>query len=162
MGKLLLDDNGYKQFIEELEKLKALSDKSAVAGSDAYDSAVGDGWHDNFAFEESMRESRLIAKRIDDMYDQKKNIKIIEDNKTDKNTVNLNDKVLVEITYSEDDKEQEIVILTGKYIPDIQGGIKEITINSPIGKTIYKAKVGTTQKYKVDDREIQIRIISKQ
>lgn len=162
MEKILLDENGYKQFLGELEKLKNQSDMSAVAGSDAYDSAVGDGWHDNFAFEESMRESRLIAKRIDDMYAKKKNIEIIKDDKKDENIVNLNDKVLVEIIYSEDDKEEETIILTGKYIPDTYADIQEITINSPIGKAIYKSKIGTTKKYKVEGREITIRILSKQ
>ena len=33
-------------------------------GSESYVDAVGDGWHDNFAFEDTMRESRKIASRI--------------------------------------------------------------------------------------------------
>ena len=159
MKQILLDDDGYQQFMNELEKLKNQSDMSAISGNEAYYNAVGDGWHDNFAFEESMRESRLIAKRIDDMYDLKKRIKIIADKNKKEDIVNLNDKVLVEIVYSEDDKEQEELILTGKFIPDTNE--KEITINSPLGHAIYKSKIGSTQKYSVGDREIQVRIISK-
>lgn len=162
MDKILLDNIGYKQFLDKLEELKNNSNESAVAGSDAYDSAVGDGWHDNFAFEESMRESRLIAKRIDDMYDKKKNIEIIEDKVKPKDKVNLNDTIAVEIIYSDDDIEKETITLTGKYIPNTSIEPQEITINSPLGKAIYKSKIGSTQKYKVDGREITIKIISKE
>lgn len=161
MKDILLDEDGYKQFINELEKLKQQSDNSALSGSDAYNNAIGDGWHDNFAFEESMRESRLIAKRIDDMYEKKKYIKIIEDKDIKESVINLNDTVLVEIIYSEDDKEKEYLKLTGKYIPNTDGTIKEITINSPLGKAIYKAKIGSIQKYQVGDRKIEVKIISK-
>lgn len=161
MKDILLDEDGYKQFINELEKLKQQSDNSALSGSDAYNNAIGDGWHDNFAFEESMRESRLIAKRIDDMYEKKKHIKIIEDKNIKESVINLNDTVLVEIIYSEDDKEKEYLKLTGKYIPNTDGTIKEITINSPLGKAIYKAKIGSIQKYQVGDRKIEVKIISK-
>ncbi|MBR3146038.1 MAG: GreA/GreB family elongation factor [Bacilli bacterium] len=157
MKEILLDESGYKQFIEEMEKLKSKSDLSAISGSEAYTNAVGDGWHDNFAFEESMRESRLIAKRIDDMYDLKKHIKVIEDKNKKDDVVNLNDKVVVEIIYSDDDKEEDTLILTGKFIPSTH----EITINSPIGKAIYKAKIGSTQKYNVGEKEIQVKIIKK-
>ena len=161
MKDILLDEDGYKQFINELEKLKQQSDNSALSGSDAYNNAIGDGWHDNFAFEESMRESRLIAKRIDDMYEKKKHIKIIEDKNIKESVINLNDTVLVEIIYSEDDKEKEYLKLTGKYIPNTDGTIKKITINSPLGKAIYKAKIGSIQKYQVGDRKIEVKIISK-
>ena len=51
MEEILVDENGYKQFFEELKKLEDLSRSNSALGSEVYKDAVGDGWHDNFAFE---------------------------------------------------------------------------------------------------------------
>lgn len=53
MEEILVDENGYKHFYDELERLKEFSIISASKGNEAYSDAVGDGWHDNFAFEEN-------------------------------------------------------------------------------------------------------------
>ena len=62
MEEILVTEEGYNQFLHELEKLQKLSIDNSTVGSEAYESAVGDGWHDNFSFEQNMRESRTIAK----------------------------------------------------------------------------------------------------
>lgn len=67
MEEILVDSDGRCQYYEELERLKNLSLINSSVGSESYTSSVGDWWHDNFAFEESMRESRKIASRIDRM-----------------------------------------------------------------------------------------------
>ena len=79
MEEILVDENGYKQFFKELKRLEDLSRSNSTLGSEAYKDAVGDGWHDNFAFEESMRESRTIAKKIDDLLSKKQYLKIVND-----------------------------------------------------------------------------------
>ena len=50
MEEIFVDENGYNQFLEELEKLKQQSLLVSSTGSKAYQDAIGDGWHDNFAF----------------------------------------------------------------------------------------------------------------
>ena len=67
MKDVLVDTDGFNQYYEELNKLKDLSLSIASIGSESYADAVGDGWHDNFAFEDTMRESRKIASRINKM-----------------------------------------------------------------------------------------------
>ena len=69
MKEIIVDKEGYEQYYKELEKLKNISDNNAAVGSEAYKDAIGDGWHDNFAFEDSMRESRTIANKINKMLD---------------------------------------------------------------------------------------------
>ena len=71
----------YNQFYDELERLKELSKSNSTLGSEVYRDAIGDGWHDNFAFEQTMRDSRLIAKRIDDMLEKRKYLKVVKDNR---------------------------------------------------------------------------------
>ena len=126
MEEILVDENGYKQFFEELKRLEDLSRSNSALGSEVYKDAVGDGWHDNFAFEESMRESRAIAKRIDDLLSKKQYLKIVDDKDKKENLVNIGDKVSINIKYSDDDIETEVITLTGNYIPNTTNEINEI------------------------------------
>ena len=159
MDKILVDEEGYKQFFEELNRLKNLSIELSSVGNTAYKDAIGDGWHDNFAFEDSMRESRTLAKKIDDMQMEIPYLEIVDSlNKGDK-YINIGDTFEVEFIYSSDDVEKEKLTLTGKYIPDNK--TNEITLNSPIGKAILYKKVNTMTSYLVNDKEIKIRILNK-
>lgn len=159
MKEILVNKDGYKQFYDEIERLKKLSTSNAKLGSEVYQDAVGDGWHDNFAFEESMRESRSIAKKIDDMLALQQYLKIIDDNDKKSNLVNIGDSVEIEMKYAPNDIENEIITLTGKYIPDHT--TNEISLNSPLGKALFKAKIGASTSYRVGDSEISIKILTK-
>lgn len=162
MEEILVDEEGYKQFYKELEKLQKLSIDNGTVGSEAYESAAGDGWHDNFSFEQNMRESRTIAKMIDKMLDDKNKLKKIKPSKYKDDCVNIGDTIELSIKYDVDDIETETIKLTGKYIPDVKGKIPEITLNSPLGKAIYLKKM--TDKnicYFVNDKKIIIDLIKK-
>ena len=60
--EILVDEEGYNQFIEELEKLRELSIDNGMVGSEAYESAIGDGWHDNFSFEQICVKAEQLPK----------------------------------------------------------------------------------------------------
>ena len=81
---------------------------------------------------------------------------IYEDNK-----VNINDIIKIRIMYSVDDIEEELIKLTGKYIPNTEAKIQEISLNSPLGKAIYMKDIGSFTSYVVGDKEIKVEIISK-
>jgi len=161
MNEILLDKDGYKKFLDELERLKEKNISLSSVASEAYSDAVGDGWHDNFAFEETMRESRKIACLIDNMINKHKNIKIIEEEVLDKDYINIGDIVKIEFIYEEDDREIEIVKLTGNYIPNTKSEITEITLNSPLGKRLYKSRVGDILEYNINNAVIKINVIEK-
>ena len=161
MEEILVDENGYKQFFEELKRLEDLNRSNSALGSEVYKDAVGDGWHDNFAFEESMRESRAIAKRIDDLLSKRQYLKIVDDKHKKENLVNIGDKVSINIKYSDDDIETEVITLTGNYIPNTTNEINEISLNSPLGKALFKAKIGTSTSYFVGNSEIFITVLEK-
>lgn len=162
MKEILVDQNGYNQFFKELDRLEKLSRSNSEFGSESCENATGDGWHDNFSFEESMRESRTLAKRIDDMLAQQRYLKIIDDTNKDKDLVNIGDTVKIEIKYDENDIEKEIITLTGNYIPNINNEINEISLNSPLGKVLYKASIGSSTSYFVNDLEIFVTILNKE
>lgn len=164
MKEILVDENGYIQFLEELEKLKQQSLLISSVGSEAYQDAIGDGWHDNFAFEESMRQSRNIATRIDNMLKTKKHLKIIKTIPKENNLINIGDILKVKIYYSNEDVEETTIKLTGNFIPIIENenDIQEITLNSPLGKALYLKNIEDNDiNYDVNDNRIKITIIEK-
>ena len=162
MNEILVDEEGYNQFLEELEKLKELSLSISSSGSEAYSEAVGDGWHDNFAFEEMMRESRSVAAKIDKMIFEKKYLKKIDYKETPKDVINIGDIINLSVKYDEDDIEEYTLKLTGKYLPNGENNIEEISLNSPIGKAIYLKKVSDEDIYfLLNNKKIKIDIIKK-
>ena len=164
MKEILVDENGYNQFLEELEKLKQQSLLISSVGSEAYQDAIGDGWHDNFAFEESMRQGRSIATRIENMLKTKQYLKIIETKIKNNSLINIGDVLRVKIYYSDDDIEETTIKLTGNFIPIIENenDIQEITLNSPLGKALYlKNMKDDNINYDVNDNKIKITIIEK-
>ncbi len=161
MEKILVDKDGYKQFYQEIERIKKELTNNAFKGGEAYKDAIGDGWHDNFAFESAMAEERKIRAKLEKMYSEQSKLEIVDVSGYDDNKVNINDIVKISIIYSVGDIEEEIVKLTGKYIPDTDAKIQEISLNSPLGKAIYMKDIGSFTSYVVSDKEIKVEIISK-
>ena len=78
MGKILLDKNGYEEFLNQIEKIKKRIDENAKSiALFASDDAYGDGWHDNFAYEEATKKEISLYKELD-----KKTIELIKQNVT--------------------------------------------------------------------------------
>ena len=160
MKNVLVDQTGYKQYYEELERLKELSQTIASIGSTSYADAVGDGWNDNFAFEDTMRESRKIAVRIDKLLEDEQYLKVVE-RKNIPNTIDIGDILLIKIIYDINDIEEYTIKLTGKYMPNNNAKIKEISLNSPLGRSIYLKNINDDIYYYVNDKKINIKIKEK-
>ena len=162
MKDVLVDTEGFNQYYEELNKLKDLSLSIASIGSESYADAVGDGWHDNFAFEDTMRESRKIASRIDKMIEDEKNLKIVDKKSTSDDIIDIGDVLMIRVIYDIDDIEEYIIKLTGKYMINNDAKIKEVSLNSPIGRSIYLKSINDNDThYYVNDKKISIKIINK-
>lgn len=162
MKDVLVDTDGFNQYYEELNRLKDLSLSIASIGSESYADAVGDGWHDNFAFEDTMRESRKIASRINKMLEDEKYLKIVDKKSTSDDIIDIGDILKIKVIYDIDDIEEYTVKLTGKYMIDNNAKIKEISLNSPIGRSIYLKSINDNDIcYYVNDKKISIKIINK-
>lgn len=159
MKEILVNEEGYLQFLEELENVKNKFSDNARVGGEVLKEAVGDGWHDNFAYDEVMREEREIVSKIKKLLEVKKHLKIIKVNKNESEIVNVDDKVQLLLKYDIDDVEEEVFKLTGKYIPN--SDIGEISLNSPLGKAIYKKKIGSKVSYIVNEKKIEVEILRK-
>ena len=161
MRDVLVDTEGFNQYYEELNRLKDLSLSIASIGSESYADAVGDGWHDNFAFEDTMRESRKIASRINKMLEDEKYLKIVDRKRTSDDIIDIGDILKIKVIYDIDDIEEYTIKLTGKYMIDNNAKIKEISLNSPIGRSIYLKNINDDIGYYVNDKKISIKIINK-
>ena len=160
MKDVLVDIDGFNQYYEELNRLKDISLSIASIGSESYADAVGDGWHDNFAFEDTMRESRKIASRIDKMIEDEKYLKIVDKKRTSENIIDIGDILTIRVIYDIDDIEEYTIKLTGKYMIDNNAKIKEVSLNSPIGRSIYLKSINDNDiGYYVNDKKISIKII---
>ncbi len=162
MKDVLVDTDGFNQYYEELNRLKDLSLSIASIGSESYADAVGDGWHDNFAFEDTMRESRKIASRINKMLEDEKYLKIVDKKSNSDDIIDIGDILKIKVIYDIDDIEEYTIKLTGKYMIDNNAKIKEISLNSPIGRSIYLKNINDDDiGYYVNDKKISIKIINK-
>ena len=161
MKDVLVDTDGFNQYYEELNRLKDISLSIASIGSESYADAVGDGWHDNFAFEDTMRESRKIASRINKMLEDEKYLKIVDKKSNSDDIIDVGDILKIKVIYDIDDIEEYTVKLTGKYMINNNAKIKEISLNSPIGRSIYLKNINDDIGYYVNDKKTSIKIINK-
>ena len=162
MKDILVDTEGFNQYYEELNRLKDLSLSIASIGSESYADAVGDGWHDNFAFEDTMRESRKIASRINKMLEDEKYLKIVDKKSNSDDIIDIGDILKIKVIYDIDDIEEYTIKLTGKYMIDNNAKIKEVSLNSPIGRSIYLKNINDNDiGYYVNDKKIGIKIIKR-
>ena len=160
MKDVLVDTEGFNQYYEELNRLKDLSLSIASIGSESYADAVGDGWHDNFAFEDTMRESRKIASRINKMLEDEKYLKIVYKKSTSDDIIDIGDILKIKVIYDIDDIEEYTIKLIGKYIIDNNAKIKEVSLNSPIGRSIYLKNINDNDiHYYVNDKNFSIEAI---
>ena len=159
-NKIYLSKSGYEQYLKELQELKDCFTSNGRSKSDAYSSAVGDGWHDNFAFEEAKREELRIQNLINQKVDQLKNIVIVEDLQ-DASLIEIDDYVDVELTYEGDEPEEMIFKLVGSNTPDIRTEIPQISLNSPMGKSVYGKRSGDVTSYQVNNFIVNVRINNK-
>lgn len=158
--KLYLDEKGYQQYLAEIEELKRQLQENSRSKTSSYNSAVGDGWHDNFEFEEAKRQELMIVGELERKIQGLKRIVIVE-NTQDAELINVNDVVRVRLNYGDNDIEEGIYRLIGGSNPNMNSDIHEITLNSPLGSSIYRKKVNTKTSFKVNGRNVGVEILEK-
>ena len=91
----------------------------------------------------------------------KKSQKIIEIEKNNNEDIlDINDVVRVKTYFSEIDTEEETYQLVGG-LTDYSSDIIKLSINTPLGKVLYKSKVGDTTYYDLNNEKIKVEILEK-
>lgn len=148
--KIYLDQKGYEQFLKEIDEIRNSLQKNGKDKSSAFVGAVGDGWHDNFEFEEAKREELRLGKILQEKLEILSRIEIIDAISSEEELIDIDDYVLTEMTYGDDMPEQMIFKLVGLSTPNFKADIPEISLNSPLGKAVYQKKVGDHSSYTVN------------
>ena len=82
MNKIYLDKVGYENYLKSLEDIKKEIDANAKLMSIyASDDAYGDGWHDNFAYEETMHKEAELFQKYNKKKSMLKDIVIVDEDK---------------------------------------------------------------------------------
>lgn len=160
MNNILVDENGYAEFNNLLLKYQKESQNTSSLASNANDDDPN-SWHDNFAFEESVRQSKLVSAKIAKMLQDKPNLKIVKPHISGDEYINIGDTFDAEFVYADGMHEKETLILTGNYLPHNDKDITEITLNSIVGSKVFKCKVPSTITYLANEKEIKIHILQK-
>lgn len=148
--KIYLDQKGYEQFLQEIDEIRKALQKNGKNKSSAFVGAVGDGWHDNFEFEEAKREELRLGKILQEKLEILSRIEIIDSIIEESEAINVDDYILAEMKYGDDLPEQMIFKLVGLSTPNFKADIPEISLNSPLGKAVYQKKVGDLVSYSVN------------
>lgn len=151
MDKIYLDQNGYNEYLKEIENIK----KKITANSGDItiyqsDDAYGDGWHDNFAYEQAIKKENSLFHELEKKIQGLQNIEIIEET-FDEGIVRLNS--IVNLIF-DDSNEIETFKLIGNTVSKKIGCIQAITLNSPLGKSIYKKIKNERFEYEIGDKKI--------
>lgn len=120
--------------------------------------ADGDGWHDNFGYEQATREEKMIVDRISLLNKEIMTATIIDENPSDRTVVSAGAIVCLKLKYSDDDVET----FDGKIVAfPSETPHTEITVNSSIGRAILTKKVGdVTQAILPNGAKVDIEILS--
>lgn len=153
---IYLDADGYQSFLDELAQLEERLFEFRKQNADVFNNCVN---REENAFEEAVREEYRIVGLIAQQREQLKRIIIISNN-TEENLVSINDFVKISMLF-ETEEEEMIVKLVATPDADFEAEIPEVSINSPLGASIYGKMIGSEASYIVDGTESKITVINK-
>lgn len=156
--KIYLDKEGYSQYLNEIEQIREkIRNNSSNITEYQSDDAYGDGWHDNFAYEQAIKIENMLFHELDIKLKGLENIIVIEKKDNNNNYVDLN--CIIDVMF--DGEEQlESYIISGNSSSNINNDIPIITLNSPLGRATYKKKKGDFFSYQVDNLLLKGKIIN--
>ena len=159
--KIYLSKEGYNQYLKELEELKEKLKINGREKTSAYVSAVGDGWHDNFEFENAKREEFKIMRDLREKTEGLSKIVIIDKEAEQKDLVDIDDYVSVDMYFEDNTQDKELFKLIAANTPNMNSDIPEVSLNSPLGRAVYQKKIGEKNYYIVNKNRIDITITGK-
>lgn len=117
---------------------------------------------DDYRRSEYDREENALVSTIARLQKELSEMVVVDEKLIDESLVNIDDIVVVKME-SNGEASVEKFELTGG-IPSVgrENEIQKISINAPLGKAIYKKKVGDTSSYVVGNRKFVITIMSKE
>ena len=153
--KIYLNKEGYDNYLKELDLIKEKIRKNSMDMTEfASDDAYGDGWHDNFAYESSLQKENALFFEYKRKLDGLNKIVIVEHSNS--GLVDIGSVVTI---FIDGEEEPETYKITGNTTLIDDGNMLHITINSPLGRCLYKKKKNDTFEYEVNSVKITGKIM---
>lgn len=153
---IYLDQEGFEDLKRSIDALLTKIKENSVDRKECLESGTGWGLPELEAID---RKTAMLNSELSKKYDELQRVIVVEKH-NDKDIIDINDIVAVNIEYSEDEVED----LTLKLVAnngDIFKELPEVSINCPLGSSIYKKKVGDTCYYSVNGEKVTVRIDEK-
>lgn len=154
---MLLTKEAYRQKEKELERLNEKLQEVRKEKALQISQSDGDDRHDNFGFEQAEIQERAVIKNIRDLTAQLRDVTIVEtiEDKS-KQIVQVGDLVKLKLDYGDDDAFETEYRLQA--LPSSEEAT--VTLNSPIGKTIFQKEVGFLGECRIaNGNKVKIQIL---
>lgn len=155
MEKIYLDEMGYKDFLEQLNNLE----KNRLLIIDEINKV--DKINDKYKYSYLIVLKENIEERIFLKRSQANNIEIVsKSNENESCIIDINDIVRIKLFIpNEGEAVEEYELVAGE--TDILSDIPKLSVNSPLGKALYKRSVGETTYYSLKDEKVNVEILEK-
>lgn len=158
MERLKMDNEGIEEIKKEIDEIqKKLEDIRKYKGEVAI--YQGDNWHDNPVLYSTEAKEMELMRQLNDMKQQLKNVQIVEKS-SNECIVEIGDVINI-VMLSADKNSKEMIIKLVGHFPKLDAEIREISVNSPLGSSIYKKNIGDNVSYKVGENQFNVVILEK-
>lgn len=158
MGTLYLDENGYSEYLNKIKEVEIeLEDLRKYKGKEAI--YQGDMWHDNPTLVQTEMQERALLKKLGDMKNKLQNIEVVKEVVQNLNIIDINDIVKLRLIFSDGEQEESLYKLVASNFPKETEQYEEISLNSVLGKTIYKESIGAKKSYCINENFIEVEIL---
>lgn len=155
---IYMNQESYDKFLSDIENLRKRISKNNAGRKDAFDAGAGDGW-DSPEFEDIERQEHLLLGELKQNCEMLSRIQIVEKH-NDPDMIDIDDIVTADLIYDEDDIETLTFKLVG-ILSSAKPTMEEVSINSPLGATVYGKKIGENCSYEVNGMVVNVFIKDK-
>ena len=153
---IYLDDEGLKEYKKSIDNLI----KSVDRVNDEISKLRNDLKHDNIDKINELYELRdQMIRKIEDKRNTLTLVKLIE-KENNENILNLGDYATIELDFGDNDKETCLIKLVSveSYT---ENGMECVSINSPLGRALYRKNVGEKTYYMVNNNKVNVTLLKK-
>lgn len=154
-SKIYVSREGYNQYIEALAECKQRYAEHTKTRAD-----YGKNEVENYQTGVYDTEASILLGSIRDLNETISRLHIIENEQQKDGVIGLED--IVTIIFNDTNEIKQVKLTGGMPVVDRTQDIVTVTVNSPIGKAVYKKSVGETVSYSVGKNTFAITIISKE
>lgn len=156
--KIYVTEEGYKQYVEALKESQALLSEKLRERTESGRNRVGSDGDYQTGVADS--EISLIYNTIAGLKDSIDRLEIVSKENLNETQIDLED--IVTLLHTDTNEVRQVKLTGGMPVVGFDADFHTITINSPMGKAIYKKKVGDTVSYSVGKNTFAVSIISKE